>query len=79
LYGVAAIALSTSLCDRLVIVFIFCVYLLRDGSWWIILDEIYLRKVVGVFPDLWFSRDKSLVFFCILFILLLFFSTYHKC
>jgi hypothetical protein len=34
------------------------------------LDEIYLRKVVGFFPHLGFSQDKSLVFSCLLFMLL---------
>jgi hypothetical protein len=29
------------------------------------LDGIYLRKVVGFFPHLGFSQDKSLVFSCI--------------
>jgi hypothetical protein len=41
---------------------------------WTIVDEIYLRKVAGFFPHLGFSLDKSLVYSCLLFMLLLLFS-----
>jgi hypothetical protein len=40
-------------------------------DWTCFVNEIYLRKVVGFFPHLGFSQDKSLVFFCVLFMFLL--------
>jgi hypothetical protein len=71
LYCVVDAAGSTSLCTSLVIGFLHCMLLLRDGLWLDYLDEIYLRKVVGFFPHLGFSQDKYLVFFCSCFMWLI--------
>jgi hypothetical protein len=43
--------------------FISCLWLLRASEWLDFVNGIYLRKVVGFFPHLGFSQDKSLVFF----------------